>query len=152
MGITIGHVTAEYWQEKDGNDDGDMQRLVVELTSCGDKPYMVVKTERWAMTYLLSLWRKPNRCLTGMNADELAHCTTSGKFIVARNHLAADGLWRHATSRNLGAGGGGRHGRSRAAGIDRYRLRCRVVEYRCYRWIGISGITDCGRGDCGLLG
>ena len=61
-------VRADYMQ--DGDDNGSYpasQTLCLEMTHCGDGPYLVVKTERWAIddvdeisNLLCHFWRHVN--------------------------------------------------------------------------------------------
>jgi hypothetical protein len=45
-------VTAIYFQDADGDQDkrdGDSQELKLSMTTCGDAPYLIVSTDRWAV-------------------------------------------------------------------------------------------------------
>lgn len=43
-------LSATYSQDKDGNDSGeDYHFLDIEMTDCGGGPYLLIKTERWAI-------------------------------------------------------------------------------------------------------
>jgi hypothetical protein len=45
-------VTAIYFQDADGDQDkrdGDSQELKMSMITCGDAPYLIVSTDRWAV-------------------------------------------------------------------------------------------------------
>jgi hypothetical protein len=49
---TLLSVTAIYVQNADGDQDkrdGDSQELTLSMTTCGDSPYLIVSTDRWAV-------------------------------------------------------------------------------------------------------
>jgi len=55
MKTYLNNVIVEYAQETDGDDvdharrAGGSQELTVEFTHCGAGPYLVLKTQRWAI-------------------------------------------------------------------------------------------------------
>jgi hypothetical protein len=43
-------ITAVYVQDADGDQDGGgSQELKLSMTTCGDAPYLVIETQRWAV-------------------------------------------------------------------------------------------------------
>jgi len=48
MKTYLNNVIVEYAQETDGDSSG-VQELMVEFTHCGADPYLVLKTQRWAI-------------------------------------------------------------------------------------------------------
>lgn len=48
MKTYLNNVIVEYAQETDGDSSG-VQELTVEFTHCGSDPYLVLKTQRWAI-------------------------------------------------------------------------------------------------------
>jgi hypothetical protein len=54
--VYISTVKAEFNQEKDGEDQNHQwQELTLEITHCGAGPYLVIRTERWAMDHVSEL-------------------------------------------------------------------------------------------------
>lgn len=54
MKTYLNNVIVEYSQETDGDDVNEVRRsgsqeLTVEFTHCGSCPYLVLKTQRWAI-------------------------------------------------------------------------------------------------------
>jgi hypothetical protein len=53
MTVQVSQVTVNFTQPVDGEDDrrNGAQCLTVMVTHCGDGPYLVLTTDRWAMDY-----------------------------------------------------------------------------------------------------
>lgn len=54
MKTYLNNVIMEYSQETDGDDIDEVRRagtqeLIVEFTHCGAGPYLILKTQRWAL-------------------------------------------------------------------------------------------------------
>jgi len=77
---TLMSVKAEYMQDDDDNGNGDSQTLKVEMMHAGAGPYLVLKTQRWAMddsSELLNLLCEFSEQVTPLFARK-PECTSIG--------------------------------------------------------------------------
>ena len=53
--LCIVEISAKYMQDSDGMDTDQMQDLKIEIANCGDDPYFVISTRRWAFNDISEL-------------------------------------------------------------------------------------------------